>query len=271
MKLTGPTAVLLALLLLISAARAETRREVVDLEPRPGVMLRLLVITPPETVATVLLFTGGDGRIGIGDGGDVSIGGNFLIRTRDRWAENRLRTVLVDAPSDHQSPERGLGAYRLYAGHARDIAAVIAFARSRAPQPVWLVGTSRGTLSVANAAVKLGAEGADGIVLTSTILRGFKNRGSPMSDDVFDLDLASIQVPVLIAHHRDDGCPSTLFADIDGMRRALTRAREVGLLAYEGGAQPISSPCEARSQHGYFGMEGRVVFEIANWIKARSR
>lgn len=264
----------IAILLVLAAlhgARAEDAREVVDLRPRPEVTLRLLLIKPAAPVASVILFTGGDGRLGIGDGGDLRFGGNFLVRTRERWAREGFLTILADAPSDYQAARDGLGAFRLYAGHARDIAAIIAFARSRAPVPVWIIGTSRGTLSVANAGARLGAEGADGIVLTSTILSGFKTRGSPGSDDVFDVDLAAIRKPVLIAHHREDACTATPFAVVAALQRKLVNAPEVGLLAYEGGLPPISSPCEARSQHGYYGLERRVVGEIGAWIKARLR
>ncbi|MBM3549374.1 MAG: alpha/beta hydrolase [Alphaproteobacteria bacterium] len=257
-------------LLAIATAHAEDHREVVDLVPRPGVTMRLLLLKPPVPVASVLLFTGGDGRVGIGEDVSVRFGGNFLIRTREFWAREQLLTVVVDAPSDYQTTQ-GLGSYRLYAEHARDIAAAITFVRSRAPVPVWLVGTSRGTLSVANAGARLGAEGADGIVLTSSILRGFKNRGTFVADDVFDSDLAAIRRPVLIAHHREDGCPSTQFADVAALQNRLVNAPAVGLLTYEGGLQPIGSPCEARAQHGYYGLEGRVVRDIAAWITGRRR
>jgi hypothetical protein len=256
-------------LALLVFASLPARAEVVDLAPRPGVTLRLLVIAPERTVASVILFTGGDGRVGIGDRGEVRFGGNFLIRTRERWSKEGFLVIVADAPSDHQSGPDGLGAFRLYADHARDTAAIIAFARSRVAVPVWLVGTSRGTLSVASIGARLGTAGADGLVLTSSILRGFKPRGSPLSDDVFDVDLAAIRVPVLIAHHKEDGCVATPFDDVPKLAARLVNAPAVHVLAYEGGLVPVSAPCEARSQHGYFGLEGRVISEIGAWIKAR--
>ena len=45
------------------------------------------------------------------------------------------------------------------------------------------------------------------------------------------------------------------------------RARtEIELL--DGGAAPVSDPCEAKSQHGYFGIEAQAVDTIARFIKA---
>ena len=262
---------ILALLLLVANARAEVGREVVDIELRPGVTNRLLLVKPAAPVATIVLFAGGDGRLDIGANGDIRVlGGNFLIRTRERFASHGLLTIVADAPSDRQGPD-GLGAYRLYAEHARDVGAIIAFARLRLAAPVWLAGTSLGTLSAGNAAVKLGSDGADGIVLTSTTFRGYKNRGSPLGDDIFDLDLAAIRVPVLIAHHRDDGCFVSPFADVETLRGKLKNSSEVGVLAYEGGLPPIAGACEGRAQHGYYGIEARVVTEIAGWIMARRR
>lgn len=263
---------LLAAFAFATALRAEEGREVVDLSPRGEVTLRLLLLKPPSPpVASVILFTGGDGRVGIGDAGEVRIGGNFLIRTRDLWVREGLLTAVVDAPSDHQGSQ-GLGAFRLYEAHARDIAHVVAFVRARAVAPVWLVGTSRGTLSVVNAGVRLGADGADGadgLVLTSSILRGFKNRDGFVADDVVDVDLAAIRKPVLIAHHREDGCPSTQFADVAVLQAKLVNAPTVGILAYEGGLVPVGDRCEARSRHGYYGLEQRVVRDIAAWITGR--
>lgn len=249
---------------------AEVVQEVVDLQVRPEATQRMLVLKPDMPVATVLLFTGGEGRVEIDDAGEIRSGGNFLVRTRGRWAAWGFLTLVVDAPSDRHG-STGLDTYRLEAGHARDVAATIRYARGRANLPVWLIGTSRGTLSVVNAAAKIADDRPDGIVLTSSILRANKSRGSPVGDDVFDVDLAAIRMPVLIAHHREDACPVTPFDSVTSLAEKLVNARPLEVLAYEGGRPPISTPCEARAQHGYFGLEEHVVGDLARWIKARRR
>lgn len=252
------------------AGRAEVVQEVVDLQVRPGVMQRMLVLTPDRPDASVLLFTGGEGRVEIDEAGEIRSGGNFLVRTRGRWAGWRFLTFVVDAPSDRHGPA-GLGAYRLESGHAQDIAATIRYARERAKLPVWLIGTSRGTISAAHGAARIAEDRPDGLVLTSSILRANKSRGSPVGDEVFDVDLASIRMPVLIVHHREDACQVTPFDAVASLAEKLVNAKPVGILAYEGGLPPRSAPCEARAQHGYFGLEERVVEDIARWIKAQGR
>ena len=255
-----------ALLLWAGAAAAEPGRSVVDLKPRPGVTLRVLIDEPQAPSAAVILFSGGAGIVTIGDAGGVTWGqNNFLIRTRALWLQQGVLTAVMDAPSNQQSSE-GLGAFRFASSHADDVAAVIRLVRSRTDRPVWLVGTSRGTQSVANAAIRLKTDGPDGIALTSSMLSTGR-RG----DDLFVMDLAAIRVPVLIAHHRDDQCIATPAGLVPRLAQALVNAPKVDVLYFEGGAAPRSDPCEALSRHGYIGIEGKVVGDIATWIKANSR
>lgn len=86
-----------------------------------------------------------------------------------------------------------LNGFRQTTEHVADVKAVIAWLRRTAKVPVWLVGTSRGTQSVAYIATDLtGAEGPDGVVLTSTILVDKKSTPVPA------MALGNIRVPVLV-------------------------------------------------------------------------
>jgi len=61
--------------------------------------------------------------------------------------------------------------FRFSEEHSNDIAAVVADLKTRLPDlPLFLVGTSRGTVSAASLAVKLSQQVA-GVVLTSTMFR----------------------------------------------------------------------------------------------------
>lgn len=60
----------------------------------------------------------------------------------------------MDAPSDRLEPPY-LSGFRQSSEHVADIKAVIAWLRQQVNAPVWLVGTSRGTQSVAFAATQL--------------------------------------------------------------------------------------------------------------------
>jgi hypothetical protein len=91
--------------------------------------------------------------------------------------------------------------------HAADLKAVIAWVRKSSRTPVWLVGTSRGTQSVAYVATELsGTDGPDGIVLTSTILTDGKSRAVPA------MPIGKIRIPVLVVHHEQDGCTLCSFS-----------------------------------------------------------
>jgi pimeloyl-ACP methyl ester carboxylesterase len=123
---------------------------------RPGVTQSfLLVRTAERPTAAVVLFAGGNGALHLGTG-RLGLGGNFLVRNRARFAEHGLLVAVVDAPSDRPD---GLDGFRTTAAHADDVRAVIAALRAEAALPVWLVGTSMGTVSAANAAARLRAAG----------------------------------------------------------------------------------------------------------------
>jgi len=129
--------------------------------------------------------------------------------------------------------------------------------------PVWLVGTSRGTQSAAYIASELtGAEGPEGLVLTSTILNDSKSRPVP------DLPLANITIPVLVVHHEQDGCSHCAFSDVPKLMSQLGSSSKHELVTFKGGKNR-GDPCEAAAYHGFNGIEGEVVAKIAAWIQAK--
>ena len=83
---------------------------------------------------------------------------------------------------------------------------------------------------------------------------------------MFDFDLASVTMPVLVVGHRQDGCFVTPFTDAEQLRGKFTKAQRADLLAFSGGSPPESTECEALAAHGYFGIEREVVDAIADWI-----
>ena len=127
-----------------------------------------------------------------------------------------------------------------------------------------LVGTSRGTQSAAFVATQLPPAdgGPDGLVLTSTILTDNKGRPVP------NMALGKIVVPVLVVHHRHDGCKHCAYSDLPRLMDKLTAAPRKELITVDGG-QDRGDPCEARAHHGFNGLEQDVVARIAQWIEAR--
>jgi hypothetical protein len=239
-----------------------SQAQVVDIPTRPGVTQRILIVASQAPKAAVILFAGGNGGLQITPTGSFRyLGGNFLIRMRQAFADQGLYVVVIDAPSDRQK-EPFLGGFRQTPQHLEDVKAVIAYTRQQARLPVWLIGTSRGTQSVGHIATQLtGPEGPDGIVLTSTILTDDTGRAVPK------MELNKIEIPVLAVHHRDDGCKLCAFANMPSLMNGLTASRRKELIAVTGG-QSRGDPCEAQAYHGYNGIETTVVADIARWIMA---
>jgi pimeloyl-ACP methyl ester carboxylesterase len=183
------------------------------------------------------------------------------VRSRGLFAEEGLLVAVLDVPSDHAA---GYGRFRVSKEHAQDVAAVIAALKALAPVPVWLVGTSKGTVSAAFIAGRLRQGGPDGVVLTSSIT----DRSRETADTVVDATLDEIRVPTLIVHHKQDACVVTRYNSARLLPRQLTRTPRKEFVSFEGGLS-VGDPCEAFAYHGYNGIEREVVHAIATWIKAK--
>jgi pimeloyl-ACP methyl ester carboxylesterase len=259
--------VLLVLTLAHAPAEAET---LVTLKTPRGASQSFLLIKPANPTAAVILFAGGHGALGLTGGGKMKWGaGNFLVRTRDKFAGHSLAVAVMDAPSDRQSGMNAI--FRMTDQHAGDIGAAAARLRSEANGPVWLVGTSMGTFSAAGGAIA--APGVDGLVLTSTITRAkpdWQIAGSH-PHGVASMDLPRVTVPALIVSHRKDGCDITPAADAPKLKARLTAAKVTEVVLLDGGAPPTSAPCEAKSQHGFLGIEDEAVATIARFVKSNGR
>lgn len=255
---TGKSTFIVSVLMLLSAC-VTSNKQIVDIPTRPDVTQRMLVIAPPEPKAIFILFAGGHGGLQISKNGLFHWGkGNFLIRSRQMFVNEGVQVVVVDAPSDRQSPPY-LAGFRQTKSHTDDIKAVISSLRDSSNLPIWLVGTSRGTQSVAFIATELnGPEGPDGIVLTSSILAG---QGRPVQE----MPLEKIQIPVLVVHHEEDGCIACPYSKIDSLMSKLTNSSRKELVSYRGG-QSKGDPCEASAYHGFNGIENKVVKKIVDWV-----
>src|SRR5205085_4303523 len=175
---------------------------------RPGVTESFILIRPSRPpIASLILFMGGRGALGLQRGGVNPRNTNFLVRSRQRFAERGFLVAVPDAPSDRTS--EALVRFRTSAEHATDVRALIAAVRAEADAPVWLIGTSMGSVSAAAVAARLGEGGPDGIVLTSSVTSVSREMGESLQD----VPLERIRVPVLMVHHRDDACRVSRYAD----------------------------------------------------------
>lgn len=249
------TRLITTLLLLCAAVSSAAAGELVRVPTREGVTATLFWESAPVAKGSVLLFPGGAGGFGRVEDGQPQ-GGNFLVRSYRHFVEAGYNVAIFGRPADMAELDY---ADRIGEAHLIDIARVVEYVRSRSPQPVWLVGTSRGTISATAAAIRLQAQVA-GVVLTSSVVSYKKTGAVPRQD------LAAIKVPVLVLHHAKDACSLCQPHELPFIIRGLTHAPVKRLTIVEGGADPSGDPCEARHWHGFIGMEREAVQRITDWI-----
>jgi hypothetical protein len=229
---------------------------------------------PPGTVrahAVVVLLAGGGGHVDLDAQGCArALQGNFLVRSQALFHTAGFITALADAPSDHPGDE-GLAGFRIDSQHAEDLGKLIADLRARTKLPVWVVGTSRGTISAVNAAARLtGASAPDGVVITSVLSVGGGGKRGWVRQSVYDLRLEDIHMPVLLVGHADDSClrsPAAQMAKV-AARLGAKRKQVVTVTGGSGtGAHPSIEDCQGRSPHGFIGQEAEVIDGIARFIR----
>lgn len=241
--------------------------------PSPVAQHYILIDEVENPIACLVLSPGGRGRLGVADG-QLSINStNFLVRSRHLFAAEGYCVAVIDAATDFlfrtvETEHPGLLDHRMSGDRIGDIEAVIQDLRTRfVGVPVWLVGTSRGTNDTAAVAAHVGPpDGPDGLVLTSTLTKP----GGLSDDNVLNenlVDLSQVQVPTLVVAHINDGCTVTPPEDRKVVKKRLVQSPRVQVLTFNGGSEPLSTPCQALSFHGFFGIEPKVVRAIGKWIE----
>lgn len=242
---------------------AFAQQEIVTLQPRPGVTQSFFLTSIPKDLrAVAVLFPGSGGLINLrSENGQPKFGqGNFLVRSRAEFVKRGVAAAILDAPSDQQRNWGMTDEFRLSDSHFTDISAVVDDLAKRFPNvPLFLVGTSRGTISAAALGARLGSRAA-GSVLTSTMFRAAPRKSNEPGPGLSRFDFATIQIPVLIVHHVSDQCESTPYSD------AARLSDRFPLITVFGGDSPQSGPCDAFSAHGYVGREAATVEQIVNWM-----
>lgn len=223
--------------------------------------------------ASVVLLTGGNGVLNLNAAGDIRDSqGNFLIRSARRFLNARLNVAMLDSEPAFLAPD-GLNNQRLTQAHADHLGQVIALLRTRWPgKPVWLIGTSNGTLSVFNAAARLtGGALPNGIALTSTV-----TKSDPAGEMGHVLgtnpSLASITVPTFVMAHEKDSCFVTPPSEAVNIYNGLTSlpVAKKSFVMIKGGQPNVAvTACGAFHHHGYNGVEQAAVTAIVNFIHSQ--
>lgn len=232
---------------------------VVQVETRPQVRVPIFEVWKPGAIATLVLFSGGAGGYGKLDPDGWPGSKNFLIRTARLWAAHPFNLVMVGRPSD--GIDLHDGAVRSGEQHAADNNAVFKAIQGKSRLPMWLVGTSMSTISVAAAAIQDKEKLVAGIVLTSSVT-AYKIRGA-----VPRQELSKIRVPVLVVHHARDACKVCAPYEAKNIVHGLSHAPVKELIFVEAGGGESGDPCEPMHFHGFIGAEAQTVDLIATWIE----
>jgi Serine aminopeptidase, S33 len=254
---------LLAVVFALLVAGSASTQEIISLSTRSGVTQSYFLARAPENPrAIAVLFPGSGGLIRLRQEADrVRFSpNNFLVRTRAEFVKRHVVAAIIDAPSDQQDGWGMSDEFRLGDDHAKDISAVVSDLQKRFPGiPLFLIGTSRGTISAAALGARLGSQVA-GVVLTATMFRAAGRRSQEPGPGLSGFDFAAIKVPTLFVHHVSDQCAVTPYGD------AARLADTHPLVSVFGGMAPQSGPCEAMSQHGFLGKEAETVEQMINWM-----
>jgi hypothetical protein len=246
--------------LLSIAAFPAAAQEIVTIPTRSGVTQSFFVadMGPNKADAIALMYIGGGGniRLRMEDGRPKFGEQNFLPRSRREFVRNGILPVVMDAPSDQQGRVGMSDQYRWSKDQTEDARAVLAELKKRFPGlPVFIVSTSRSTLTAASLGRALGDEIA-GTVLTSSMAAVGRGGYSSLSG----FNFGALKAPVLFAHHREDGCEATPYF------LAARLAGNYPLISVKGGKAPESGPCDPLAPHGYFGKEAETVDAITAWM-----
>ncbi|MEE2956535.1 MAG: hypothetical protein VX780_10420 [Pseudomonadota bacterium] len=233
---------------------AAISEEFKTINTRDGVTISFIKNTPLKVIrAAAVLFAGGHGDIGINvEKKTVDSKNNFLVRSRDSFAKFGVLAITPDIPSDTDSlkNDRGKPDYQT------DISFLVKEIRKLTTKPIWLIGTSRGSITVGYHAAALDIQGA---ILTATVTTGGH-------DTVFSADLGEIKVPALVVHHENDQCGSSPADGAKELLRALANSKNKQIILYRKGKSGNSNDCGGMSPHGFLGIENQVVSAITDWM-----
>lgn len=244
---------------------------IVEIEAR-GQKVRAVVLKPANPKGSVILFAGGDGRLDITAGGEISkLRFNQLVRTRALYARAGYVTLVPDiAPSFKVGASGVVDLYRASRAFAQDIGAMVKYLRGIVPRPVVAIGASRGSMSVANGVAKLKSHGdlrPDVAVLTSAFLKIGANAPGLTVWKLANGNAGLLDVPTMLVWHVADACPHTSAATVGPFRAWYQGSgRKLAEQSFSGGLPAESEPCEARSPHGFYGLDPDVARAITGWI-----
>lgn len=226
----------------------------ISIETRPGGSFRVELYPTDNAKATILMFEGSGGNFKPGGKGFVS--GQY-----DEFASFGIAVAVMTPPDDNKSFQGGMPpSFRESRSHTKDIGTAVQELKKRFKAPVWLLGISMGSKSLATFLAHR-SNMIDGAVFISSSTRppgGFKS--------VTDYEFSNVRAPVLAVAHEDDGCKGTPPEGADEIVQLMTQSSAAKTLKFSGGTNTGRSPCRTNTHHTFAGIEHEVVSAIAGFI-----
>jgi len=216
-----------------------------------------------DAKATVIFIPGGAGSAGMKADWDATK--EYFLRGRyDRMLQRlsdpgvtsgNLNVVIYDSPMSLGDARTDA---RAGADHLSRIESVVRFYEERLKRPVWLMGHSNGTVSIAEFYKYLQRNKSENLV-AGLIYSGGKNEASFGENT---------RIPVLFIHHGNDGCS---YASAYHTQRLFDKLKEGGnvdsqfVLIKTGGPDGWKDLCHS-GYHMYFGAKIEVADVIDQFV-----
>lgn len=226
-------------LVALSPAQAETPITVKGGETVTIAGVRSILIRAPHPKGSVILLTGGDGRLEVGSGARFGkAGDNVLIRNRDAFVVHGYNVLLAEFGTNLSAAVDHMAAIK---------------------RPVIVIATSMGTHRAAQGLVA-GAM-PDRLVLTSGLL----SKASGSDDTVQTILGTPNRLPrTLVLHHREDRCRLTLPAGVAPFQSWASGRVQVEWMS--GGQVDEANPCRFSAHHGFAGQDEEFVARIVKFM-----
>jgi len=210
----------------------------------PSILVAIIPGSPVLARATANYFTN---QI------NIQQGGSFVVRERLRLLDNEVATLVIDCRSDFStSCDDG---YQMSEQRFTDIRPLIDLVKSSLPsiKQVWVLSTSRGYFTSA-AITKYSSNYFAGVVHTAGVVDMVVKYPEAINKS---------STPQFFVHHADDPCNITRYATAKNVAAQI----EAPLITVYGGSGYFGGACQAHTQHGFKGMEDKVMASISKIIK----
>ena len=241
---------------------------------REKYFLRILSAYPSKkSTKAVLLFSGGDGTASFDIQNlespnekfkykkSVRPKNNSLSRSAHLFANEGFIASNIDVPipiSENTligNDAYGIGTdFRTSKKHLIDVQNIIKYHKKNGVNEFFLAGTSRGSYSIAYLATQIKDPSVKGFISTSSM------------DDIDIIDLTKIKKPILFVHHEDDECHVTTHGSATSNFETVSSPSK-HFLTVSGGDSPEGRSCGALAEHGFIGINRKVVENIASWMQ----